>query len=357
MRFNPLDYPIALAEPARITPSEWLEHVPFGMALVAMTRPRLVVELGTYKGVSYCSFCQAIASLGLDCRAYAVDTWEGDPQSGSYGGEVFAELSRYHDPTYGMFSSLIKSTFADARANFEDGTVDLLHIDGLHTYEAVGQDFSDWSAKLSRRAVVVLHDIMVRHSNFGVWRLWKECLRAVSDLCAGPSAWTGRRGRGAGGAARSAAALRTGCPRGAHGTGVFLPAWAPPDLSLRAGRTAGGVREVPHAADDALRGPRARPAQRIAGQEWMLTQIAMRLERPVGFAYVRRAISRLLARCGCSGSSRGNPVVRTTAAQPERALAADFDEETGPMSLAQVPAADEPSRCRPQRFPASTCWW
>ena len=35
------------------------------------------------------------------------------------------------------FSSLLRMDFADARDHIEDGSVDLLHIDGLHTYEAV----------------------------------------------------------------------------------------------------------------------------------------------------------------------------------------------------------------------------
>jgi hypothetical protein len=174
MRFNPLDYPIALSEPARIAPSQWMEHVPFGMTLVALTRPRLLVELGTFAGVSYCGFCQAIASLELDCRAFAVDTWHGDPQSGGCDPEVFAELSRYHDSAYGSFSTLLKSTFDDALGQFADGSIDLLHLDGLHTYEAACHDFHAWLPKLSRRAVVVLHDIGVRHGDFGVWRLWDE---------------------------------------------------------------------------------------------------------------------------------------------------------------------------------------
>jgi hypothetical protein len=57
---------------------------------------------------------------------------------------------------------------------FEDESIDILHIDGLHTYEAVSQDFNSWLPKLAPGAHVLLHDIKVRVANFGVYRLWEE---------------------------------------------------------------------------------------------------------------------------------------------------------------------------------------
>jgi hypothetical protein len=161
-------------QPDHLAPSAWHEHIPFAFWLVKALRPRSVVELGSHWGVSYAAFCQAAERIGLSARCYAVDTWDGDPHAGEYGEDVFAAVNGLNERRWRRFSTLLRTTFAEARGYFGPGEVDLLHIDGFHTYDATAGDFHTWRDTLSDRGVVLFHDTNVREREFGVWRLWQE---------------------------------------------------------------------------------------------------------------------------------------------------------------------------------------
>ena len=162
-------------KPASIKePLGWAGHIPFALFLVNLLKPDLIVELGVHTGNSYNAFCQAVKEASLKTLCYGVDTWEGDQHAGYYEQEIYSELQQHHQLYYGAFSHLLKMTFDQALPKFSDQSIDLLHIDGCHTYEAVKHDFTSWLPKVKTGGAVMLHDISVREGDFGVWRLWEE---------------------------------------------------------------------------------------------------------------------------------------------------------------------------------------
>lgn len=166
---------LLFAEPERFTDMGfWHQHVPFAFVLTDLLEPRSYVELGAHKGDSYCAFCQAVVKLGLPTRCHAVDTWSGDLHTSAYAGSVHDELKAWHDARYARFSTLMRMRFDEAAAAFAPGSVDLLHIDGTHTYEAVRHDFETWLPKMSERGVILFHDTNVHSETYGVWKLWQE---------------------------------------------------------------------------------------------------------------------------------------------------------------------------------------
>ena len=190
--------------PSRLGPdSAWYGHLPFANWIMRAARPSVFVELGTHAGISYAGFCEAVLSCHLPTRCIAIDSWQGDEHAGFYGESVYEEFSRFHDQRFGGFSRLLRCRFEEALDRFPDarrggsaqddanepehspgddfaggtgGGIDLLHIDGRHLLCDITEDFRSWLPKLSRRAVVLLHDTNVRERDFGVWRFW-ETLR------------------------------------------------------------------------------------------------------------------------------------------------------------------------------------
>lgn len=161
--------------PERIMfPPPWVGHIPFAFWIIDVVRPRRLVELGTHSGNSFCAFLQAATAVSAAGEYFAVDHWQGDEHAGSYESGIYEDLSRYVETRFGHSSALLRMTFDQALEHFEDGSIDLLHIDGLHTYEAVRHDFDGWLPKMSDRGIVLLHDTAVREGDFGVHRLFAE---------------------------------------------------------------------------------------------------------------------------------------------------------------------------------------
>jgi predicted O-methyltransferase YrrM len=170
-----LNLPLPSFFPRRYRPGNmgnWSAQLAFAHDLIGATHPKLIVELGTHWGESYFGFCQSVAETQS-----RLPVLRGGPLVGRRARRAIrrGSLRRrtpYNETHYRAFSYLLRTSFDDALVQFRDGTIDLLHIDGLHTYEAASHDFRTWLPKVKPGGIVLLHDIAVRHADFGIWLLW-----------------------------------------------------------------------------------------------------------------------------------------------------------------------------------------
>jgi len=161
----------------------WAGHKYFAYDLVRNIKPKIIVELGTHKGTSFFSMCQAVKDEKINTKLYAIDSWEGDKHAGFYNKTVLYEVKRIKSKYYKELKiELIKKYFDDAKTNFKNNSIDILHIDGLHTYEAVEHDFNNWIIKVKKNGIIMFHDIAEKKEDFGVYKLWDKLKTKYTSL-------------------------------------------------------------------------------------------------------------------------------------------------------------------------------
>jgi cephalosporin hydroxylase len=142
------------------------------LAYLLRDPPRTVVEIGSDKGGSFYAWCQIATS---DALLISVDL-PGGP-FGAFSEDVIEVLG-----SYGRDQQLVVSIVGDsrdpatlARVNqlLKGRPIDLLFIDGDHSYVGVRNDFERYAAFAKR---VVLHDIVPhpRQPECQVDRYWRE---------------------------------------------------------------------------------------------------------------------------------------------------------------------------------------
>jgi len=170
-----------VADPDRST-SPWSGHRWFGYDLVRWQRPARLVELGTHWGCSFLALAQAVMDGDLDTECHAIDTWKGDPDAGFYGPEVHETFVGIVDEWLSSVDVHVhRSSFDEALDLFSDETIDLLHIDGYHSYEAVSHDFETWLPKVAPNGIVLLHDVSPM-SGYGSATYWREIREVYSGF-------------------------------------------------------------------------------------------------------------------------------------------------------------------------------
>jgi hypothetical protein len=162
-------------------PSAWIGHEKLAHFLIKTCKPKTIVELGVHNGFSYFSFCQTVHDYKLETKCFGIDHWQGDLHASLYDEKVYEEVLDQNNK-YKYFSELIKKDFNSALVDFKDHSIDFLHIDGYHTYDAVKSDFTNWLPKCKKDALILFHDVNKFKDDFGVYKFFNELKESYSHF-------------------------------------------------------------------------------------------------------------------------------------------------------------------------------
>jgi predicted O-methyltransferase YrrM len=148
-------------------------------AVIAERTPRTVVEIGSYLGRSTVFLGHTVTRFGpSDARVVSIDPHTGDRQQ--LEGLGFARTS-----TLDLFRFIVSAAGLQDRIDIRVATsdeaaldwtdeIDLLFVDGWHSYDAVRSDIAHWTPFLTRQGLVCFDDYLT----------YGDVHRAVNDGCA-----------------------------------------------------------------------------------------------------------------------------------------------------------------------------
>ena len=144
--------------------------------IVQKRSPRVVLEIGSYKGGTLFMWCRSNPSIEV---AISLDLPDGK-FGGGYerrrkklykefiwdrrGAKMFLVRDDSHKP----------ETLATVRNTLAGRSIDFLFIDGDHSYEGVRQDFEMYWPLVVEGGIVAFHDIITEGKGHEVWRFWNE---------------------------------------------------------------------------------------------------------------------------------------------------------------------------------------
>ena len=135
--------------------SNWKGFSTFALWLCDYISPKVVVDLGVGEGYSTSCFA---TSQNTD-RVYGIDNFEGDSLSGFFTrDESYEKVSQTLQRLELHNAMILRGDFKKVYKRFNE-SIDILHIDGVHLYKDVKNDYKLWVNKLREGGVVLLHGI------------------------------------------------------------------------------------------------------------------------------------------------------------------------------------------------------
>jgi hypothetical protein len=119
-----------------------------------------MVEIGSYVGDSTEIFAQRVNEI------HCVDPWENgyDDNDSASGQHCMFVIEAQFDKLCKKYENINKLKMKSEQAikYFQDKSLDLVYIDGLHTYEGVKQDIKLWLPKIIEGGWLTGHDYQRR---------------------------------------------------------------------------------------------------------------------------------------------------------------------------------------------------
>lgn len=137
--------------------SAWKGHRFFAEWLVRTMKPTQIVDLGVDYGYSTLVFANAARANGFG-TVTGVDLFEGESMTGYRN--THATILEWIDALSLQNTEIIKGDFHEVSMCW-NRPIDILHIDGYHSYEAVYNDFMSWNGFVSENGIILFHDINV----------------------------------------------------------------------------------------------------------------------------------------------------------------------------------------------------
>ena len=128
----------------------------------------VIVEIGSFCGLSACIFAHSLRRHGLTGQVFCIDLWdtyvEMNPSAKETGffayksGQLRQLFDHYTKTAAATGIVPICEDSAQAWRRFPDESIDLLFVDGDHSFEGCLNDLRNWYPKMKPQGIIVGHD-------------------------------------------------------------------------------------------------------------------------------------------------------------------------------------------------------
>lgn len=167
----------------RIRPMQVREEIITLLKMLIRLNPKRVLEIGTANGGTLFLLCRVASP---DATIISIDL-PGGPFGGGYPEWKTRIYKAFTKPYQKLFllraDSHSTNTLNKVKHILNGEKLDLLFIDGDHTYEGVRRDFEMYSPLVKPGGIIVLHDIVPGPEKFvgGVPSFWRELKKRLES--------------------------------------------------------------------------------------------------------------------------------------------------------------------------------